>query len=215
MPRASVLSERRRQQRIDAIVDVALAQFTERGYGATTMAAIAEAVNLTPTALYRYFPSKQALLEYCLQERLQVHPLEDDEALKATFREPSFVQELRGRALLSFDIMSGQPGLWALMVREALAQEPDAVARYADLRETWWRRMRKIMDLHPGAKSLDEETKSRLALAASFFVLGATIDMMLAGRSDGRLELPIFDGPADPHALVEGVLDLILRQPER
>jgi AcrR family transcriptional regulator len=48
------------QERIEA---AALAQFIKSGYAATTTREIAQAVGLTPGALYAHYPSKEALFE--------------------------------------------------------------------------------------------------------------------------------------------------------
>jgi AcrR family transcriptional regulator len=52
------------------IVAVAAAQFGERGYPSTTLRQIADAVGMTPPALYWHFPSKRAILRALLQATL-------------------------------------------------------------------------------------------------------------------------------------------------
>lgn len=51
------------------LYDVATRLFAERGYEATTMRAIAETADVSPGLLYRYFPSKAAVV-MALYERL-------------------------------------------------------------------------------------------------------------------------------------------------
>ncbi|RMH41248.1 MAG: TetR/AcrR family transcriptional regulator [Deltaproteobacteria bacterium] len=60
---ASRRTERRRRARRDQIVDAALALAADRGIDGVTIGALAEALDYTPGALYRYFPSKEALFE--------------------------------------------------------------------------------------------------------------------------------------------------------
>lgn len=61
--------ERRERQRLETrerILEAARAMFVEHGYEATTMRAIADAVEYTPTAIYHHFANKEALLtELC------------------------------------------------------------------------------------------------------------------------------------------------------
>jgi AcrR family transcriptional regulator len=61
--------ERRERQRVETrerILDAAREMFVARGYEATTMRAIATAVEYTPTAIYHHFVNKEALLtELC------------------------------------------------------------------------------------------------------------------------------------------------------
>jgi AcrR family transcriptional regulator len=46
----------------EAILDAALACFTERGFHGTSVPVIAEAAGLAPSSLYRHFDSKEALV---------------------------------------------------------------------------------------------------------------------------------------------------------
>ena len=50
------------------ILDVALEQLSERGYGKTTFQSIAAAVGITSRAVYHYFPSKAALVTTLLEQ---------------------------------------------------------------------------------------------------------------------------------------------------
>jgi AcrR family transcriptional regulator len=53
----------------DRILDAARDLFVELGYDATSMRAIAERIEYTPTAIYHHFESKEALLsELCAQD---------------------------------------------------------------------------------------------------------------------------------------------------
>jgi AcrR family transcriptional regulator len=52
------------------ILAAAALLFGERGYASTSMRAIANALGMTPPALYWYFPSKQAILQALLHKAL-------------------------------------------------------------------------------------------------------------------------------------------------
>ena len=58
-----MFSEPNAPDRRSAIVDAARAEFFARGYGATTMSAVAARVGGSKTTLWAYFPSKQELFE--------------------------------------------------------------------------------------------------------------------------------------------------------
>jgi AcrR family transcriptional regulator len=62
-------AERRTRERTETrqrILDAAREMFVERGYDATTMRAIADRIEYTPTAIYHHFRNKEALLaELC------------------------------------------------------------------------------------------------------------------------------------------------------
>jgi AcrR family transcriptional regulator len=52
-----------------ALYDAAIARFASDGYEATTLRAIADDAGVSPGLLYRYFPSKQAVVLALYQER--------------------------------------------------------------------------------------------------------------------------------------------------
>lgn len=60
----------KRERRRAEILRAALHAFRERGYHATTLDAIAEQLGVRKTALYHYFPDKQAILLACHRESL-------------------------------------------------------------------------------------------------------------------------------------------------
>jgi AcrR family transcriptional regulator len=61
----------RAEARREAILDAAMAEIAERGYRATTLAAVAERVGLTQPGVLHYFPSKKHLLIGVLEARDQ------------------------------------------------------------------------------------------------------------------------------------------------
>ena len=72
-PRVQAKRERRR----DEILHAALRAFRERGYHDTTLDAHRERLGVRKTALYHYFPDKQAILHACHRESMRgagAHP---------------------------------------------------------------------------------------------------------------------------------------------
>ena len=55
----------KRERRRAEILHAALRAFREQGYHATTLDDIAEHVGVRKTALYHYFPDKEAILYEC------------------------------------------------------------------------------------------------------------------------------------------------------
>jgi AcrR family transcriptional regulator len=73
VPEASSVSSRvslKRRLRRAEILQAALRAFRERGYHATTLDDIAARLSLRKTALYHYFPDKEAILYACHLESL-------------------------------------------------------------------------------------------------------------------------------------------------
>ncbi|QAY75861.1 TetR/AcrR family transcriptional regulator [Sphingosinicella sp. BN140058] len=62
--------EIRRQEREQAILDVARESFLKEGYAATSMSAIAGALGGSKTTLWSYFPSKEALFAAVLEAEI-------------------------------------------------------------------------------------------------------------------------------------------------
>lgn len=62
--------EKRLRRRAE-ILHAALRAFREQGYHATTLENIADLVGVRKTALYHYFPDKEAILHACHQEGLE------------------------------------------------------------------------------------------------------------------------------------------------
>jgi AcrR family transcriptional regulator len=118
MPREKLQTEVRQDQ----IIDAALALVTERGVRALSMAAIARRVGFAPSAIYRHFPGKDALLDAVLErvrERLHgaiaASRAETDDPVEALRRllerHMRLLHQNRGlnRVLLADDFHVGHP----------------------------------------------------------------------------------------------------------
>lgn len=89
-PRGRVPAE----QRLDEIFQVAAAQFQARGFGATRLDDIAEALGVTRAALYYYFKSKDELVEFVCSYNMELA----ESALNAAREEDGPVEQLRAFA---------------------------------------------------------------------------------------------------------------------
>jgi TetR/AcrR family transcriptional regulator len=69
VPSARVRAKRRRRRH--EILRAALRAFRQRGYHATTLADIAAQLDVRSSALYHYFPDKEAILYACHREALE------------------------------------------------------------------------------------------------------------------------------------------------
>lgn len=116
--------ERRSRERADTrqrILDAAREMFVRHGYDATTMRAIAERIEYTPTAIYHHFKNKEALLaELCAA---------DFRALAAAFQKIGRIEDpierLRrsGRAYVQFGL--DHPMQYQLMFMTQRPKEVD------------------------------------------------------------------------------------------
>ena len=111
------LRERKKAKTRAAIQREALRLFREQGYEATTVSQIAEAVEISPSTFFRYFPSKEDVVLYDDLDPLmfaafeaQPPELSPIEAMRRAIREvyvtlsPETLQEQRERALLTLEV---------------------------------------------------------------------------------------------------------------
>jgi AcrR family transcriptional regulator len=120
---AGGLRELKKARTREAIQRHALALFREQGYTQTTVEAIAEAAEVSPSTFYRYFPTKEDVVLYDALDPLVIEayrrqPVELDplDALRAAFQEVwqalSLVeiegQVERGRLALTEPVLQGR-----------------------------------------------------------------------------------------------------------
>lgn len=96
MPVAKPRFRRRKEDRPREITEAAIAEFTERGYDATPMAAVAKRAGISKGLLYVYFDTKEALFKSvvrsfvapqieALREAIDTSPLSSEEFLRGPF----------------------------------------------------------------------------------------------------------------------------------
>ena len=174
-PRVREKHERRRAE----ILRAALHSFRHRGYHATTLDAIAEQLGVRKTALYHYFPDKQAILLACHRESIA-----DLERIVAEAR------RLRGTAAqlrhvvmehvrVMTDAFGGSP-----LAFEVGALAPDRQAEIIGARDRYERELRDIIErgMHAGT------FRPGHAKVAAFTILGALNGIARWYRPDGELD---------------------------
>jgi AcrR family transcriptional regulator len=114
-----------RAERERQILDAATAVFTERGYQAGSMDAVAERVGVTKPVLYDHFGSKEGLLLASIaRTRQQLFAVTS--AAASGGRDPQDAARRGFRAF--FDFLDARPGAWSLLY-EALAKPVGASAQ--------------------------------------------------------------------------------------
>jgi len=106
------LRERKKAKTFAAIQQHALRLFREQGYAATTVEQVADAAEVSPSTVFRYFPTKEALVLYGLYDPRLIA------AFEAQPPELGPIQALR-RAILS--VMGDLPAEELAQQRERLA----------------------------------------------------------------------------------------------
>jgi TetR/AcrR family transcriptional regulator len=135
-PRVRAKRDRRRTE----ILHAALRAFRDRGYHATTLDDIAERLGVGKTALYHYFPDKEAILLACHQESLA----ELDRILRGARRHASATEQLafliREHVRVMTDTLEGSP-----LAFEVPALSPERQRPIIAARDRYERALRRII----------------------------------------------------------------------
>jgi AcrR family transcriptional regulator len=160
-PRVSAKHRRRR----DEILQAALRAFRERGYHATTLDDIAVRLGLWKTALYHYFPDKEAILYAChLQSLGQLEHLAAEVRIRFTRPAEQLAYLIREHVRVMTDTLQGSP-----LAFEVTALSPDHQREIIHGRDAYERALRETID--QGIRAGDfRPTDPKLA---AFAILGA------------------------------------------
>jgi len=118
------LRERKKEQTRQAIADAAFELFAERGFAATTLADIADAAGIAPRTFFGYFPSKEAVVFYDFDQRI------DEIATRLRERAPGEDTFVALRAWIADGIEAGNVGDDSEVLRNCLVRENEALAAH-------------------------------------------------------------------------------------
>ncbi len=154
----------KRERRREEILHAALRAFRERGYHATTLDDIAGRLGVRNTALYHYFPDKEAILYRCHRESLG----ELDRILSEARRLPTprerLTHVIREHVRVMIETLEGSP-----LAFEVTSLSPRRQASIIAARDRYERSVRRIVEegIRRGAfRGVD-------AKVAVFAILGA------------------------------------------
>jgi AcrR family transcriptional regulator len=188
-------AERRRQ-----ILDEAARLFATSGFRGVTTRDVAARVGITEAALYRHFPSKEAIYAAILEERmLAADPLAAVERAAAEGRDR---EVFTGLALVLLRRVEADPSLLRLLLFSAL--EGHDMAR--PFQETRIRRLREFLSRYV-ARRQREGAFRRLdpALAARAFI-GMVVDHLIVRHVFGQRDAY----PQPPEAVAEAFVAIFL-----
>ena len=168
----------KRQRRREEILRAALRAFREKGYHATTLDDIAEHLGVRKTALYHYFPDKEAILYACHQESLA----QLDRILKGTRRFETATERLayviREHVRVMTDTLQGSP-----LAFEVGAFSPERQGEIIAARDRYERALRRIIQ----QGIADGEFRQADAKIAVFAILGSINWIARWYRPEGSL----------------------------
>ncbi len=154
----------KRQRRREEILHAALRAFREKGFHATTLDDIAERLGLRKTALYHYFPDKEAILWECHQESLAElkRIIAGARALDTASEQLGYV--IREHVRVMTDMLEGSP-----LAFEVTAFAPERQRAIIAARDAYERAVRRII-----AQGIDDgEFRTVDVKIAVFAILGS------------------------------------------
>lgn len=172
----------KRERRRAEILHAALRAFREKGYHATTLDDIAEHVGVRKTALYHYFPDKEAILYECHLESLaEFGRLMATAGKSSESASERLALVIKEHVRVKIDTLEGSP-----LAFEISALSPEHQAEVIEARDKYERGLRKIID--KGVK--DGEFRSVDSKLAVFAILGAINWIARWYRPDGAVQAP-------------------------
>jgi len=169
--------EKRRRRRAE-ILHAALRAFRDKGYHATTLDDIALHVGVRKTALYHYFPDKQAILHECHREASAelARILREVRGLETAREQLTHV--IREHVRVMTETLEGSP-----LAFEVTAFSPDRQRDLIAARDAYERGVRRIIDR--GIRN--REFRAMNSKVAVFVILGAINWIARWYRPEGAL----------------------------
>jgi len=169
------LRERKAQRSRDRIVSEAMALFSGNGYESTTMEGIAEAADMSPSTLYRYFPSKDSIV----LSSFMGNTAKFSEVFALRVAEMP-VERALAEAIFAVLAVEDEAPQHALLVRSILGQSPVARARLWDYLGEQQRLLMQLLGKQLGLSS--EDPRVMLTARIALEVLLASADIWRAGK---------------------------------
>ena len=174
------IREKRRRRRSE-ILHAALRAFRERGYHVTTLDDIAQHLGVRKTALYHYFPDKEAILYACHREstaELERIVVEARKLAKASDRLSYIIRE---HVRVMTETLEGSP-----LAFEVTSLSPDRQNEMIAARDRYEHELRRVID----QGIADAEFRKMDSKIAVFAILGAVNWIARWYRPEGALHAP-------------------------
>lgn len=173
---------KKRLRRRDEILHAALRAFRERGYHGTTLEDIAGRVGLRNTALYHYFPDKEAILYECHRRSLdELERVMREARERFGTSSERLAHVIRGHVRVMTEVLDGSP-----LAFEVHALSPGHQAEVVARRDRFETELRRLVaeGVEAGEfRTVDPKT-------AAFVILGSINWIARWYRPEGRLRAP-------------------------
>jgi TetR/AcrR family transcriptional regulator len=176
-PRVQAKHDRRRDQ----VLHAALLAFRDRGYHDTTLDHIAKRLGVRKTALYHYFPDKEAILYACHQESLAELARILAEAKKLPTAAGQLRHVVKEHVRVMVETLEGSP-----LAFEVAAMSPARQRQIIAARDRYERALRRMIERGMKERAF-RKVDSKIAV---FAILGAINWIARWYRPEGRLHAP-------------------------
>lgn len=174
--------QRRRDRRLREIAEAARELFGTRGYEETSLAEIADAVDLSPKALYYYFDSKRAILEAILEHGfVYFEPARLADA-RADWSDLDLRDALVAGSLAAVEEIVGHADLLRLSFSETFRGDTATRARHEAYMTAWVDHVEALFEEGSGKKMVKSALRRPLAEMIVEALLGISVDSVLRGR---------------------------------
>lgn len=172
----------KRERRRAEILRAALRAFRDKGYHGTTLDDIAERVGVGKTALYHYFPDKEAILYECHRESLAaVRRIMTGAGRSTESAADQLSNVIREHVRVRIELLEGSP-----LAFEVTALSPERQREVIQARDKYERGLRKMIDA--GVKAGEfRPVDSKIAV---FAILGAINWIARWYNPDGAVQAP-------------------------
>jgi len=174
------LDEQSTSNRREDVLRAAAIVFSDKGYRASTIQDIGQALGITSAALYYYFESKQEILsEIIMRPLVQLIDMADEVARSSRSDKEKLAEVIRRHIAM----MLSKRELFTILLRERVELSTKDAKRLADLEERYYQKVRAIVT---GAVDKKEarEVNSRVAALA---LIGMINWVLRWYRPDGPL----------------------------
>lgn len=178
--------ERRRERRLAEIADAARTLFATRGVTETSMAEIADAVDLSPKALYYYFTSKRALLESVLERGFLYFEPAGLAAARTQLDGLDLREALIQSSTAAVSELVAHGDLLRLSFSETFRGNATTQARHERYMSNWIEHVLLILDARDRDHALEPQVRRTVAEVIVDSLFGFSVDRVLRGHDQAR-----------------------------
>ncbi len=186
MPEVLTRVERRKEKTRNALLQVALALFYEKGIYWTTIEDITERADIGKGTFYKYFQTKEDLLQALLRQGLEALLTRIRDHIRGVTAGPSTIHGVI-RTELAFYLENPQYLLLFHQVKGLLQLKVEAVKGLKDVYDWYFNSLGKLIRPPERKRSLQCVSPQHLAMAVSAFTSGLLTSYLVFGK-DGEFQ---------------------------